>query len=556
MRKLRLIGLLMCVVIAFSAGACGKSPVKDDTSDPSKQQEDLTKTQLYVNNYNGGFGGEWLNKAIIDFQEKYKDFEFEVGKKGIQIWPGTGKQSGKGLLSQMKFLEDHIFITESVFYRDYVSEGAMLDITDVVTEKLTDFGEEKTIESKFLPEQKEFLNVGTASEPKYYAIPHYFGTNGIAYDVELFDQYRLYFDKDGKMTKRSTDTGLSAGGDGVEGTFDDGLPATYSQFFELCDKLKNKLGVTPLIWSGQYLFYTNYFLSMLAAEANGKAGHMLTQTLSGISDRNVASYDNNGITTDSVTIDRANRYKVYNQAGYYYALKFIKQLVDGNYYDENSFINGFSHTDTQDMFIMSGREPSIDRIAMIIEGNWWENEAESTFKAMENTYSDAGRNDRKFGFMPLPKPNADYVGEKHALVECNTAYMFINSQISDEMKLAAKLFIKYINTDEKLREFSVITNTPKSLKVDLTDDDLAKMSYYGKSVNEFKNSPYTETIYQCSTDPVYLSNMGTTFSLDAVFTWGVDYTYPAKSFFDNRNLSVSDYYSGYIRNWENKFSKL
>jgi len=542
--------LMLCLVMATGLfGACGGG---GDPTPPVNEN----MTQLYINHYNGGFGDAWLEKAIADFQEEYKDFSFEEGKTGIQIWPSAGKISGKGLMDQVKYLQDHVFISESIAYHDYVSSGVMLDITDVLTDNLSDFGENKTIESKLLDEQKAFMNKGTDTQPAYYAIPHYFGTNGIAYDVELFDSYRLFFDQSGNMTKKSTDSGLSLGGDGKAGTPDDGLPATYEEFFKLCNRLKKQLGVIPIIWSGQYQFYSNYMLSALAAEANGKEGHMLTQTFSGVSKRNVKSFTDTGIVTEEKNISaKEDKYLVYNQSGYYYALKFFKEIIDNQYYDDNSFIGGFSHTDTQDQFIMSNRESSMDPIAMIIEGNWWENEADSTFNTMENTYPNSSRTERQFGFMPIPKPTQEYVGENHTMLECNISYMFINSNISDSMKLAAKMFLKYINTDAKLREFSVISNTPKSLEYELTADDLAKMSPYGRSVNEFKSHENTDVIYQCSTNPVYIANMSTLFNLESVFKWG-QYSYATTAFYNNPALTLSSFYQGYINNWQSKFSKL
>ena len=562
MKKLmKVVCIVLSVVIMTSVtgvlGACSGGKGGKDI--------DETKTQLNINHYNGGFGDQWLEKAIQDFQEEYEDFSFEEGKTGIQIWPSSGKLSGSSLMDQAKYLQDHIFISQAITYRDFVSTGVCLDITDVMTDELTSWGDEKkivdgqtvdsTIELKLQPEQKEFMNLGTEANPQYYAIPHYFGTNGITYDVEIFNQYKLFFDQNGNMTKKNTDTGLSLGGDGIANTPDDGLPATYEQFFKLCNRLKNQLGITPIIWSGQYQFYSNYLLSALAAEANGYDGHMLTQTLSGVSKNNIVSYSDDGVVTESKTISsKDEQYLVYNQAGYYYALQFMKEIIDKEYYHENSFIGGFTHTDTQDEFIMSNREPSMDPIAMIVEGNWWENEADTTFNTMDGTYPNSSRTERQFGYMPLPKPNEEYIGN-HTMLECNTSYMFINANISDNMKLAAKMFLKYINTDVKLREFSVISNTPKALKYELKSEDLAKMSPFGRSVNELKSHENTDVIYQCSTNPTYLANMGGTFDLQDVFSYG-EYSFPSTAFYNDSILTVNKFYAGYISAWQSKFAKL
>ena len=66
---------------------------------------------------------------------------------------------------------EQVFIAQSVYYYDYLSTGCMLDISDVVTNPLSEFGENNTIENKLLKEQKDFLKVNE----KYYSyIAHRF----------------------------------------------------------------------------------------------------------------------------------------------------------------------------------------------------------------------------------------------------------------------------------------------------------------------------------------------------------------------------------------------
>ena len=44
------------------------------------EQVDDTKTQLYVSNYDGGFGDEWLYSAKAKFEKLYENKSFEDGK--------------------------------------------------------------------------------------------------------------------------------------------------------------------------------------------------------------------------------------------------------------------------------------------------------------------------------------------------------------------------------------------------------------------------------------------------------------------------------------------
>ena len=66
-------------------------------------------------------------------------------------------------------------------------------------------------------------------------MPHYQRYSAITYDIDVFDSKNLFFDEAGELTKKSTDTGRGKGPDNQPGTFDDGLPATYEQFYKLCE---------------------------------------------------------------------------------------------------------------------------------------------------------------------------------------------------------------------------------------------------------------------------------------------------------------------------------
>lgn len=535
-RLTKIICGILAMGFAFGFSACGGN----------KNEVDSSKTQLYIDHYAGGFGSEWINIAKKDFEEKYKDTEFEPGKKGVQVWVDDGKDGGNELIERLNGKRGHIFITESMYYYDYLSKDLLLDISDAVTEPLTDLGENKTIESKLVKSQQDFLSV----DKKYYAVPHYFACNGITYDVELFDEYSLFLDEEGNFTKKHDEEGLSVGADGIAGTYDDGLPATFDDFFRLCAEMSEY--ATPLIWSGQYKFYVDYFLGALAAEINGKNNTEISFTFNGKSDRVITGFDEKGVPlTEEVEINADNAYRVYEQSGYYYALQFIKKIIENNYYAYQSFEEWNSNIETQNTYLLSNRDESLTPIAMLIEGNWWENEAAGTFESMSEMYSKAGRMDRKFAFMPLPKPSADYLNENHTIVESNNSYMFIKKSVDDVHAEVAKKFIRFVNTDEKLREFTKLTNTPKALEYTVDDSTLNAMSYFGKSVLNYKNSKTTDVIYQCSNNPRYYNNMSR-FEMSRIYEHG-ELLHAATAFHDNSSLTLKNFYNGYIANWKTWF---
>ena len=75
--KKRLLGFALCgliIVSSMSANACVKRKIDDDAGD---------KSVLYVTNYNGGFGKEWIAEVEKRFEAKYENEHFETGKTGV-----------------------------------------------------------------------------------------------------------------------------------------------------------------------------------------------------------------------------------------------------------------------------------------------------------------------------------------------------------------------------------------------------------------------------------------------------------------------------------------
>ena len=62
--------LLLALIMVLSLAACGG---KGNAGDASNEQVDDNRTQLYVYNFAGGFGAEWLAAAKERFEELHKD---------------------------------------------------------------------------------------------------------------------------------------------------------------------------------------------------------------------------------------------------------------------------------------------------------------------------------------------------------------------------------------------------------------------------------------------------------------------------------------------------
>jgi ABC-type glycerol-3-phosphate transport system substrate-binding protein len=173
-----MVAFLLTIVMVLSFFGCDFGSDEDVT-----EEVDDSKTQLYVSNYYAGLGDEWLVDVKARFENQYKDTEFENGKKGVQVQIlNTTSATGVSLLSTMASSSANVFFTEYCYYYDLVNAGILADITDTITEKLTEFGENKSIEEKMTADQQAFYKTAD----KYYGIPFYESYGVIAYDVDLF----------------------------------------------------------------------------------------------------------------------------------------------------------------------------------------------------------------------------------------------------------------------------------------------------------------------------------------------------------------------------------
>lgn len=566
----RLLAVLLGCATALTVVGCA-TPTGPDN--PPEEEVNRDKTQLYVFNYGGGFGREWLDAAKQRFEALHADDVYEKGKKGVQIIIDHRKESLTS--EQYKTSTNEVFFTEGVNFYNLYNGDTFLDITDAVTEPLSDIDADDTqsIEDKMYAEQRDFFGVTENGETKYYAVPHYSGFYGIMYDIDLFENNKYYFAKDQSLYEESglledkfisnMNTTRSAGPDGTEGTYDDGLPATYEEFFELCDYIAST-SVMPIRWTGaNYRDYLNQIMFALMADYEGKDNLMVNFTFDGSTVDNLGTLSGTDFVYDAqaTDIDESNGYELYRSDSRYYALKFLEQLCiddnDHNKYHTDpvtqldlAFNSGFSHMDAQEYFLQGGYDQGIGRAAMLIDGNWWQMEAANTFESMADFYGDElSAENRNIGIMPLPKANEQKVqegkesGVRQTIVDTQYSVAFIKSTI-DEYKIdLAKEFLRFVNTQESLVEYTTITNTPKALDYSLSETEMAQLSPYGRST--FTLLADSEIVYPYSKDPLYLNNVSffRVLNMFNSYVGSTHYQWPAEAFRDY-GITAEQYFTG------------
>ena len=558
----RLTVFVLVLLLSFSAIGCRQD---------NGVQIDKTKTQLYVMNYDGGFGHDWLDAVITRFTAATENVEYTPGKFGVQIITDNTKDDGINLIKKVKSATiNEIFFTGNMVYYEWLSSELMLDITDVVTNPNSFDVDNKTIESKMNKEQKDFFKYNE----KYYALPHGNAYFGINYDIDLFESKQLYYainaapSEDYALDKEEyggfddeygvlyTGKGAkSAGPDGLHGTSDDGLPATYDEFFELCAYMKSTKGVTPFIWSGTYAsFYVDYLLAALMSDYEGLEQSYLNYTFDGVA-KNLISVSDSGVITklEETPITSESGYKIYATAGRYYALKFLENIIKNNHAISSSF-GSTSHTDAQSIYVNSSYNNK--PIAFIVEGNWWVNEATSAFNYMETYYGEEySKINRRFGFMPLPKATNEQIGEESTLFNTDISYGFIKSNIDSSKVKLAKDFLRFCFTDISMREYTVKSGGVQTLKYSLEQEDLNQLSIYNKQVWDLHNN--AKIVHPISTNQIFrYDQFG--FSLYNTFDTSV-LSNACSAIYDNKATAES-FFNGIVSKynktiWESSYNR-
>lgn len=544
----RKILVLFCVaVMTFTV-----LPMSGCRRNSGAQEINSSKTQLYVGTLDQGVGKGWLELVADRFEEAFADYELN-GKKGVQVLV-EGVDRATSLINNFKRERVEVVFNEGVDYETWVNKKLLLDITDAVSGKNADLSaygdpEGTTIESKMDESAAEYYKT---DDNKYYAIPFYEDTNGIMFNVDLWEKYGFYFKDGGGWTGNVKEA--TVGQDGKKGTYDDGLPRTFDDFFALCEHIqqtKSTKGGQPLIpiaWNGKYdLSYINSFLFCMAADVDGADQYSLNFTFNGEAEGLITGFDGTTpiISQTAETITDRDGYKLYRQQGKYYALKFIETIIDEGYYS-NKIMNKstIDHKTMQAYFIKtedaSQGAPLGQEIAMLIEGTWWFNEADEYFST--NEQYGGGKYEQRFGMMPLPKPTEDHVDGTHTLFNSKQSAAFINANIDESKIELAKEFLKFAHSNDSLVEFTETVSLLKPYAYTLSENN--NLTYYAKQLLQVKEA--SENVYPFADSRLFTRQKGTLLSASA---WAViigdhSYNHPTTDFLGG--VSAEDYFNGLL----------
>ena len=554
------------LIVTFSSVACGSRVIEDI---------DPTKTNISVALYSGGYGTVWIDEAVERFEEYYAERSFEEGKTGVKVIVDKNKSyTGQSLATTVPVGTADIYFTGATPYYDLATAGSLIDITDLVTETVN-AQDGKTIESKLTDNLKQTLHLNG----RYYAIPLYEAYGGVSYDAGIFKNKNLYFSNrldtedeeypgTNSFVLNVNDT-KSCGPDGVYGTYDDGLPSTYMEFYKLMSQMLKK-SVQPFVFASAYANYANELLVALFKNYVGVDGVSAVYNFNsnGQEIDVVTGFNGDEPISEKTVLVRENANKIKSSLGLYYATEFCKKVFsDIRYYGSSS--TTVTHLNAMEKFMKSVLDGN-KYIGMLIDGNWWYNEAseDELFESVERQYPRTYQQ-KEVRFMPLPHQYEGTVTPRDAsdplvpvLTGTCTTFSYIAATCSPEKIEAAKLFLSFCYGDEELRRATVLSNgVLRAVNYDFSDlkSQVVPFAQSFLEMREQAKTKYRE-ISVFSNDPIFLRNqMYFSMAGNSEF-WkttvnGTDFA-TVFAAFHGSNVSAKDYFNGLKisdATWQNNY---
>ena len=137
MKKIKSAALItMALLMALGGVSCNSNGDKIDES----------KTQLVIGYKSAGYGTRWVEEAEKMFEEKFANYSFEKGKTGVQVWVTYGKDefTGSTFYDAISGRSEDMYLGADIWNSMY-NEEWLYDLSDLVKEPLTEFGEEKSL---------------------------------------------------------------------------------------------------------------------------------------------------------------------------------------------------------------------------------------------------------------------------------------------------------------------------------------------------------------------------------------------------------------------------
>lgn len=486
MKKLISLFIAITLVLScFSLAACNNG---DD--DPNSDRPITINLAIS----DDGTGRDWYNYL----ETAYEAYNTQVN---VKLQNRDSQLSNKDRAVTM--LPDDVAAMSFSNYSEYGSY--LMDITDIFTGKAYDddynyvgIGNAtatKSIFDRLSEDERKLYAVSENGNTVYKLIPWYSNLFGLWYDYDFYTEQGLQaFDGYKGLDLIDGNDDDLWGADGVEGTYDDGLPATWADFKAMLSYLKtNGKSTTPFTWSYTEKWMQTYTLDQIIASYNQRNDYALHYTFNG---------------THSVVgeITPATGYKLYTEEarmGHKAALAFCDFVDSNKLYSAGSIDSTQTHLVAQNDFLNSvTTEYEGTRSMFIMEGSWWQYEAREYMEEMAEFVDPMyGYGERNFAFFPFPKfmgedgiTPQDVTDKNVAPVYPNSALVPLKTDASPEKVAAVKDFLLFAMSNTSLTKFVEFNNMPPTVDFKY-DKDNNNFDFMTLSQLNFLSEQTTEQVY-------------------------------------------------------------
>lgn len=469
----------------------------------TKKEDDDKRPSLTVSTFNGGYGREWLDN-IVNSYNALKNSDGTLKNKYKIVVRATKDEFSTVKSAIMGGTADYdMFYSNGGVYS--LIDGNYLEPIDDVWNGKPD-GTRTLKEMTFGAEDYEQAYSGTPGTPQeghIYAVPQQESVRTFVYDHELFLENELLIkseDADGRITGwASTEDELSVGKDGIKGTYDDGHPVTEKAWATMCEKIFNTLGALSLS-TKTFAMYANTIANMVAAQYEGVDTFKKNWTLQGSYDFG-NTYEGEDPELQGVQpftkVEEFDQFYITRKfRGFKKGIKFLDDYVaykkekgTKQYAHKDSNVAGLGTIDAQNTFLLNTAITKKDQVGFLVEGDWWENEAKTTFDSIENKLHNGKYAFRKhdYRFMTLPYFEGQYVESNGSKVNvydiAENMYMaLIKNRVAgdEEKKAACKDFMLYSYKEQFIRDYTVLSGGITPFDVQLSEEEKAKLSPFTK----------------------------------------------------------------------------
>lgn len=176
---------------------------------------------------------------------------------------------------------------------------------------------------------------------------------------------------------------------------------------------------------------------------------------------------------------------------------------------------------------------------MLLDGEWWENEARGYFGEMASIDENYGYGKRNFKFLPMPAIDGQKSDKRTVVSFSSGSIGFVSTKAA--RKDIAKLWIRFMHQNSQLTTFTTTTGSSLPYKYTLSDEAYASLTPFAKSVWDVKHDENVEIIRKtgkCDFATFGGTRLG---GLGSEITTS-DATNALRAFYNDKNLTAQKYF--------------